>query len=111
MIHLTPQEKSVVICLCVITLCGSLVHVGLQKEIRVFDWLHTAQKKSFATTININKASMEELLRVPGIGPKTAEFILDYRTSKGKFTNLNPLQEARGMSPERYERISKYLKI
>jgi competence protein ComEA len=81
------------------------------KNIRVFDWLHTAQKNSVSIQININKASVEELLRVSGIGPKTAEFIVSYRHSNGLFTNLEVLHQARGMSPSRYERIIKHLKI
>ncbi len=111
MFHLTPQEKSVVTSLCVIIFAGTLVNIGLQKNLRAFDWLHTAQKKSLATAININRASVDDLLRVPGIGVKTAEYITTYRHTNGPFTSLEPLQLMKGMSPERYERIIKYLKI
>lgn len=111
MIHLTPQEKTVLISLCIIIFAGTLVNIGLQKQLRVFDWLHTAQKKSLATAVNINRASVEDLLRIPGIGPKTAEHILVYRHTQGLFTSFEPLKEARGMTPQRYERIIKYLKI
>lgn len=111
MIHLTSQEKSVVIGFCVIIFIGTIVHIGLIKNICVFDWLHTAQKNSASIQININRASVEELLRVPGIGPKTAQFIMSYRHTKGVFTNLETLRQARGMSPSRYERIIKHLKI
>ncbi len=88
-----------------------MVNIGLQNNLKIFDWLHTTQKKSLATAININRATVEDLLRVPGIGPKTAEYILGYRHSNGAFTSLEPLQQARGMSPQRYERLIKYLKI
>ncbi len=111
MFHLTPQEKSVAVGLCVIIFLGTLVNIGLQKNLRVFDWLHTAQKKSLATAININHASVDDLLRVPGIGPKTAQYIAEYRHMNGPFTSLEPLQSMKGMSPQRYERIIKYLKI
>ena len=111
MIHLTPQEKSVVISLCVIVFSGTIIHIGLQKDLRVFDWLHTAQKGSLVTAININNASIDDLLRVPGIGPKTAAYIMAYRHTNGAFTDLEPLLKARGMSPQRYERLLKYLKI
>ncbi len=111
MFHLTPQEKAVVLGICVIVFVGSMVNIGLQKNLRAFDWLHSTQKKSLVTAININQASVEDLLKVPGIGPKTAEFILKYRHSKGVFTSLEPLKQARGMSPQRYERLIQYFKI
>lgn len=88
-----------------------MIHIGLQKNVRGFDWLHTAQKKSFVTPIDINRASVNELLKVPGIGPKTAEFILSYKQLHGSFKDLEPLKDARGMSPQRYERLEKYLTV
>ena len=97
--------------LCVIVFVGTIVHIGLQKDLKVFDWLHRTQKKSLATAININRSTVEDLLRVPGIGPKTAQFILDYRHSTGPFISLEPLLKAKGMTPERYERLLKYLKV
>ncbi len=100
-----------VVSLCVIIFCGTLVNIGLQKNLRLFNWLHSAQKGSLTTAININRASVDDLLRVPGIGPKTAEYIIVYRHTHGPFTDFDPLRGARGMSPQRYERIIKYLKI
>lgn len=88
-----------------------MINIGLQKNIRVFNWLHTAQKNSPITRININRASVEDLLKVPGIGPKTAEFIASYRHTHGEFTDFEPLNQARGMNPQRYERIIKYLSL
>ncbi len=111
MIHLTPQERAVVLGLCVIIFSGTLINIGLQKNMRVFNWLHTAQKSAPINQININKASVEDLLKIPGIGPKTAQFIVSYRHSQGEFKNLEPLYQARGMSPQRYEKITRYLKI
>ncbi len=107
----TPQEKSVVRGLCIIIFAGTLINIGLQRNLCIFDWLHTAQKKSLATAININRASIDDLLKVPGIGPKTAEYIMAYRHTQGAFISLDPLLKAKGMSPQRYERIIKYLKI
>ena len=88
-----------------------MINIGLQKNIRVFNWLHTAQKNAPINLININKASVEDLLKVPGIGPKTAQFIVSYRHTQGPFKDLEPLHQARGMNPQRYERIIRYLKI
>jgi competence ComEA-like helix-hairpin-helix protein len=111
MFQLTSQEKSVIVSFCVILFVGAMINIGLQKNLCLLEWLHTSQKKSLVTAININRASVEDLLRVPGIGPKTAEFILQYRQTNKKFTDLEALKKAKGMSPQRYERLIKYLKI
>jgi len=97
--------------LCLIIFVGTLMNIGLQREIRVFDWLKTGKMKTRVTAININRATSEDLLRVPGIGPKTAAYILSYRQLHGDFTSLEPLRQAKGMSPQRYERLIQYLKI
>ena len=111
MFHLTAQEKFVAVSFCVIIFVGTMVNIGLQKNLRFFDWLHTAQKKTLIKAIDLNHASVEDLLKVPGIGPKTAQFITEYRHTKGAFTSLEKLRDAWGMTPDRYERIIKYLKI
>ena len=111
MFHLTPQERSVVLGLCLIVFSGTLINIGLQKNLRLFNWLHTAQKGSLLKPVDINRASVEEFLRIPGIGPKTAQFIISYRNQHKKIQDLDFLKQARGMTPERYERIIQYLKI
>lgn len=43
------------------------------------------------STININKATQEELESLPGIGKSTATKIIDYRTKNGKFKTIEDL--------------------
>jgi competence ComEA-like helix-hairpin-helix protein len=109
LLHLTSQEKTVLTGLCVVVFVGLMVHIGLQKDLKLLEWMDSSKTK--ITAVNINQARTEDLLRVPGIGPKTAQFILNYRRHKGKFTSLEPLKEAKGMTPQRYERVIRYLKI
>ena len=107
MFHLTPQEKAVVTSICVIVFAGSLIHIGQQRDARIFNWPRVAHKKASMTPIDINHAGAEELLGIPGVGPKTTQFILSHRPLK----SLEALRRAKGMSPQRYERVIKYLKI
>ncbi|HOL14402.1 MAG TPA: helix-hairpin-helix domain-containing protein, partial [Bacillota bacterium] len=61
--------------------------------------------------LNINTATFEELLDLPGIGKVLAQRIIEYRTEKGKFLALDELMEVRGIGEKLLERIKPYLTI
>lgn len=72
----------------------------------------TVKKQKLAEkSININKASLEELAMLPGIGIKTAEKILAYRRASGGFGNINELLEVKGIGEAKFEKIEKYIFI
>lgn len=58
-----------------------------------------------AETININKASKEELMSLPGIGAKTAEDILAYREANGRFARPEDLMKVPGIKEGKYNKI------
>lgn len=70
-----------------------------------------AKKKPPARPVNINTATSEELQQVPGIGPATAEKILQMRKSYGAFKSVDDLLAIRGLGPKRLEKMRKYLTI
>jgi comEA protein len=68
-----------------------------------------ANKKPPAAPINLNTATSDELQQVPGIGPVTAEKILQMRKSYGPFKSVDDLRAIRGIGPKRLEKMRKYL--
>jgi comEA protein len=70
-----------------------------------------AKKKPSAAPINLNTATSEELHQVPGIGPVTAEKILQMRKSYGAFKSVDDLRAVRGIGPKRLEKMRKYLTV
>ena len=65
----------------------------------------SATKKPPAQPVNINTADSTQLQLVPGIGPSTAEKILQMRKSYGAFKSVNDLTAIRGIGPKRLEKI------
>jgi comEA protein len=71
----------------------------------------SATKKPPTQPININTANSAQLQLVPGIGPSTAEKILQMRKSYGAFKSVNDLMAIRGIGPKRLEKMRKYLTV
>jgi competence ComEA-like helix-hairpin-helix protein len=62
-------------------------------------------------SININTAGITEFVKLPGIGEKTAEKIIQLRNQKGKFRKLEELMEVRGIGEVKFNKIKMYLYI
>ena len=62
-------------------------------------------------SININTAGINEFVKLPGIGEKTAEKIIQLRNQKGKFRKLEELMEVRGIGEVKFNKIKMYLYI
>jgi len=70
-----------------------------------------AKKKPPAKPVNLNTATSEDLQQVPGIGPATADKILQMRKSYGAFKSVDDLLAIRGLGPKRLEKMRKYLTV
>ncbi len=69
------------------------------------------KKKAPASPVNLNTATSEQLQQVPGIGPSTADKILQMRKSYGAFKSVDDLLAVRGIGPKRLEKMRKYLVV
>lgn len=58
--------------------------------------------------IDLNKATKEDLMSVPGIGPSTAENILNYRSEAGKFNAVDDLLNVDRIGEKTLEKIREY---
>lgn len=62
-------------------------------------------------TTSLNTATKEDLMRLPEIGEKTAQRILNYRDFRGKFQSLEELKNIKGIDDSIYERILPFLTL
>jgi competence protein ComEA len=61
--------------------------------------------------ININTAAALELEALPGIGPTTAQKIIDYREQNGPFVSTEDIINVPGIGPGTYERIKDLITV
>lgn len=56
--------------------------------------------------VNINSAGLDELDALPGIGPSTAQSIIDDRTQNGPFASVEDIMRVSGIGEKKFEKLS-----
>ena len=62
-------------------------------------------KRSHQGLLDLNRATGQDLDSLPGVGPKLAERIMEYRESVGVFHTLEELRAVKGIGKKTFERI------
>jgi len=61
--------------------------------------------------VDLNNASLRKLATLPGIGEKTAQLIIEYREKIGKFSNVNQLDNVKGIGTKKLDKIRPFVII
>jgi comEA protein len=103
--HFTTKERRFFIIAAALITAGGLLRIcGWQPESPVLpDAVQVAALDK--GPVNINSASQEEMLRLPGIGPVLAKRIITYRQANGNFTCVEDLDKVKGFGSKAMERL------
>ena len=71
----------------------------------------TEIKSNSLQKVNLNDATKEDLIRLPGIGEKIAERIISYRIKNGKFKTLSDLNKIPGIGKNKLSKIEPLITI
>ena len=63
------------------------------------------------TRIDLNTATAEQLDSIPGVGPVTAQRILDHRRSIGRFTSVDQLLDVSGIGAKTLTKIRPWVRV
>ena len=81
---------------CALFVCGSSV---------------AAPKKLPAHPIDLNTATLKQLEELPGVGPATAQAILNFREKSGPFKSVNDLLAVPRISKRKLDKMRPYITI
>jgi len=127
MLGFTKTEERVVVILIGTFLLGSTIRLvqsrfaPLPKPVVKAQWVPSletgtdpspkqadAPKKKDAIKnqlVEINSATHEDLILIPGIGPVLADRIIQYRESKDGFTSIEELKNIKGVGQKKFENL------
>lgn len=71
----------------------------------------TRQTSRGATVVNVNSASVEELMQLPHVGAVIAQRILEYRQTHGPFKTIDELMQVKGIGQKKFAAIRPFVRI
>ena len=63
------------------------------------------------TPIDLNRATKQDLERLPGIGPVLAGRIVEYRAAQGAFDDVEQLRHVKGIGKKKFEQIRPHVAV
>lgn len=67
--------------------------------------------ESSSGKININSADSSKLQEIPGVGPATAQKIIEYREQTGRFRSIEDIKNVSGIGEKTFESMKEYITV
>jgi competence protein ComEA len=80
------------------------LYIPTQEEIKV-------QSSAASGKVNLNTATKEVLMTIPGVGASKAEDIISYRNKHGAFTKIEDVMKISGIKEALFEKMKEYITV
>jgi len=87
------------------------VLVGSRWYLDRFGTRPTEQNRDAAHRVDLNRASRNELMQLPGVGPATADRIVAHRESNGRFNKVEDLDQVPGIGDATVSKLRIWVKV
>jgi len=94
---MSPLARLLRIWILGLTLCGGL--------------LPAAPRRPPERPVNLNTATVTELMQLPRVGPKTAQRIIEFRRQHGPFQRLEDLMNVKGIGEKTFRRLQAHITL
>lgn len=115
---MNPKERLVLLFLTMSLFVGlviSLYHkYRTRKEMQAIAIEFSRPETTFTPVmrlVNINQAAIEDLDRLPGIGPALAQRIIDFRTKQGMFKKKEDIMRISGIGKKKFEALKDKISV
>jgi len=111
MFSLTKQERLVLLVLAGVIFVGSFLQYVFKKYPHLKDSVHLIDSEALYEKVDLNRASVEELVRIPYIGEYTARNIVEYRRDHGRFYAVEDVKNVKGIKEKNYAKFFSFLTV
>jgi competence protein ComEA len=108
---LTPDADADRVNLAAVLTDGQKVYVPRLGEAAPAEPSTADDTSSSAPPIDLNVATIAQLETLPGVGPATAQAIVDYRSQHGSFRSVEDLLNVRGIGQAKLDQIRALVRV
>jgi competence ComEA-like helix-hairpin-helix protein len=108
---LSKQEQLILCWISSVVVCGLIIDKTVYFFPQVVTYGDVIERDVLIRKLDVNKACLDELIALPGIGSFTAQKIIEYRKSVGKIKTLEELEHKSGVRSDLYKEFARYLKV
>ncbi len=85
--------------------------VSFEHNYSVEDVITEEETSTNESIVNLNTASLEQLMTLSGIGETKAKAIIEYRDTNGGFKNIEEIKNVSGIGESTFEKIKDFIKV
>ena len=94
-----------------LAICGALLLTAPMVSAQSEQAASSAAAAPAKPALNLNSATLDQLETLPGIGRKTAERILEYRTKSGGFKRIEELMNVKGIGEKSFLKLKPLIAV